>query len=95
MPRLAIITAALLATAPALGQACFPADLLAERLREQSGEVRMFTARTGEKRLPVEITIGPDGDWTVLVLRPDGAACIAIGGDGFTPAQPRQPGRGS
>jgi len=96
MPKLAIIAAALLAATPAFGQACFRAELLTERLRVESGEVRMFTARTaGTPSLPVEITVGPAGDWTVLLMRPDGAACIMVGGDGFMPAEPRKPGRGS
>ena len=94
MRMLAIIAALL--PMPALGQgvACFNADMLAEKLKAESGEVRMFTGRTlGTPSLPVEITVGPAGDWTVIVLRPDGAACIAVGGEGFAPAEPRQPGR--
>lgn len=97
-----LLAAALLATmapmCPALAQPlpCAPVGELSELLRERYGEVRRFTARTaGDRPQPVEITVGPAGDWTVLVLRPDGLACIVAGGDRLAPAEPRKPGRGS
>lgn len=71
---------------------CGPADVARDRLARGYGEELMASGLSGGGVL-FEFWADPaSGSWTILMVRPDGVACIgASGGDlelGLSPARP-------
>ena len=86
MTRLA---AALAILASPAGATCLPLADMGALLRTFQ-EQPVMRGMSGD--LPVEWWIGPAGTWTVLVIRPDGQACIvAAGTDGVAVTRPGRP----
>jgi hypothetical protein len=84
--RLAALLACLAGPAAA---ACLPAPEMRAILSERFGERPVMRGLSGAA--VVEVWVGPSGTWTVLVLRPDGAACILA--DGTAAEAVRPPGQ--
>lgn len=79
-------------TAAAAGP-CYPRDELLALLAERYGE-RPVGAGVSSGHL-VELLTRPDGaSWTILIIRPDGTACPAAAGEGWTDLRDSTPEAG-
>lgn len=80
MSRLALAAlAAFAAATPAAAQMrCGPAEAIRGRLAADHGEARVFAGLAGA--VLIELWLAPSGTWTVLIVRADGAACLAAAG---------------
>ena len=95
MIRLAL--ALLLFAFPAFAQQrqlCAPRAALLEKLSQEFGEAPYAGAIDGAGNL-MEILTGPNGTWTLLIVRPDKIACIVGSGEGWLLYAPTVPGRGA
>ncbi len=82
--------AAALLCAPLLAQAqppCMDHTTILRLLAERHNERVVGRGITADGLL-LEITIAPDGAFTVLVTVPEGATCVVAVGEGWTPARP-------
>ncbi len=59
---------------------CAPRDVLVGHLRKTYGEVERINAVRDPGRSILVVTIAPDGQFTVLAVRPDRVACIILNG---------------
>lgn len=85
--------AAAFAPAAATAGPCYPRDellaLLAERYGEQPAGAGIAAGNL------VELLTRPDGaSWTILIIRPDGTACPAAAGEGWTDLRGSAPDAG-
>ena len=73
-----------IASAHAQGGPCAPREAMLEQLESSFGETPAGQGMIANGQMIGELTINPkDGNWTVMVTRPDGLSCIALGGDGW------------
>ena len=74
---------------PASAQsACGPHEIIAERLAVNHGEELLGRGLQSPKSL-FEIWRSPDtGTWTIVMLRPDGTACVMASGFAWTDETP-------
>jgi len=74
-------------------QPCAPRDAVEKRIWKQYGE-----SVVGAGISPggiVYLTANPvTGTWSLLIRRPDGTACVMMGGTGFAQGEPKTPGVG-
>lgn len=78
--------------APAAAAVCLPWDTIRAQLHDSFGEVPLWTGprETGDQ---ITILAAPGGTtWTAVVLRPDGAACLAAAGTSWAAPLPVPPG---
>lgn len=90
---LAIVCLMVIAALSARAQAfCGPQSEMIKALTD--GRYREVPRFHGETRgMPVTVFANPEtGTWSLLVIRPDGAACLVIGGTGFQEAPPAPKG---
>lgn len=95
MIRLAL--ALLLVAFPAFAQQrqlCAPRAALLEKLAADFGETAHASGIDGGGNL-MEILTGPNGTWTLLIVRADKVACIVGSGEGWLVYEPTVPGRGA
>ena len=85
--------AAFFYVAPANAQpaACGELDKMLETLRRDYHEspVASGTTRSGA---PLFVLASPSGSWTIVVIIPSGAACIASAGQEWKAIKPPEPG---
>ena len=89
----AALGAAFFVSAPAMAEAiCGPRAAALEYLLERYGERPRAAGLAGDGRV-VELLVSASGSWTLLLVRPDGTACIAAGGEAWqdTPAPRPEP----
>ncbi len=73
-------------------QLCGPRDAILTELQTRYKEAPAFSATAGS--LMMEVTISPEGTWTMLLIHTDGRACLLAAGHNWTAGQPtKQPGR--
>ncbi len=80
-----LVVAAALAMAPAFaqGQMCAPADQIVTILKDKYGEEVVSTG-AGPSGVGMMMFAHPDGDtWSMVVLLPDGRACLIASGTEF------------
>lgn len=75
-------------------QLCAPRAALLEKLGQEFGETPTAGGVDGGGNL-MEILAGPNGSWTLLIVRPDKVACIVGSGEGWLVYEPTVPGRGA
>ncbi len=95
MIRLAI--ALLLFAFPAFAQQrqlCASRAALLEKLSQDFGETPFASGIDGGGNL-MEILTGPNGSWTLLIVRADKVACIVGSGEGWLLYEPTVGGRGA
>lgn len=61
---------------------CAPYAALKSALEKRFKEHRDARGLSSDGRL-VEVFVGPNGSWTILITDPDGLACIAAAGEGW------------
>ncbi len=88
--------AALLLASPALAQQgpCGPVDVVLKSLHDEAKEVPAGVGRD-VRGVMAMMTPSPDGSYSMLVIRPDGIACVLSTGEGWTPVEGKPPGRGA
>ncbi|PVH28518.1 hypothetical protein [Pararhodobacter oceanensis] len=73
---------------------CAPREQVLAYVIDQRGEARL--ARGDAARgASVELYAAESGTWSLIVLLPDGRACLLAHGEGFTATQGLQPARGA
>jgi hypothetical protein len=71
---------------------CGPRDTVLEAL-EKIGEVPVGVGVAGnDGKAVIELTVGPDGSWSVLVSDTDGQTCLVLGGQEWDFAKPQPTG---
>jgi hypothetical protein len=70
------------------GAQCPPAGALNEQLEKQFGETVTAGGVMDGQQFMYMTTNPTTQSWTVLVRRPDGTACVVLGGKGFALADP-------
>lgn len=69
---------------------CGTRDSVLEAL-EQIGEVPVGVGVAGDKgKAVIELTVGPDGNWSVLVSDTDGQTCLVLAGQEWDFALPEK-----
>ena len=76
-------------------QVCAPYESVRRALFEQHGEAVVGTGRD-DRELVVQLFATPDGaTWTLVIVRPDGLACLVASGQEWRSIAGRPPGRES
>jgi len=71
---------------------CGPRDSVLEAL-EQIGEVPVgIGVAGGDGKAVIELTVAPDGSWSVLVSDTDGKTCLVLAGQEWDFAKPQPTG---
>ena len=79
-----------LLTAPAYAEApCAEHDKVAAMLESQYGEIPFATGTVMAGAAAEFYRNDTTGTWTLLVIRPDGLACIAAAGEAFAGLAPK------
>jgi hypothetical protein len=73
---------------------CFPRERLLSHIIDERGEIRLARGDAAQGAV-IELYAGPGGAWSLLVLLPDGRACLLANGEGFEATQGMQPARGN
>ena len=68
------------------GPPCGPAADVLGKLQKQYGETVTAAGVVGSQYMV--ITTSKQGTFTILMRRPDGTACLIVGGEGFALADP-------
>jgi hypothetical protein len=69
---------------------CGPRDSVLKAL-EQIGEVPVGVGMAGnDGKAVIELTVGPDGSWSVLVSDTDGKTCLVLAGQEWDFARPAE-----
>ena len=69
-----------LCAAPAHAQVCAPYESVRRALFEEHGEAAVGAGRD-DRELVVQLFATPDGaTWTLVIMRPDGTACLVAAG---------------
>lgn len=90
---LPLLAAAFAPAAASAAGPCYPRDELLALLAERYGERPAGAGIAGGNL--VELLTRPDGaSWTILIVRPDGTACPAAAGEGWTDLRDEAPGVG-
>ncbi|WGH77917.1 hypothetical protein [Jannaschia ovalis] len=77
---------------PALAQAaCGRHDTIAGKLTSIYAETVIGRGLQNETRLYEVWRSAESGSWTILMLRPDGTACVMASGTAWTDAEPETP----
>lgn len=74
-------------------QPCGPRDQVEKRIWKQYGESVLGAGITPGGILYLTANL-KTGTFTILLRRPDGMACVLMGGNGFAQGEPRTPGVG-
>ena len=93
----AVLAAALTGVAAdALAASCGPREAVARRLAAGYGEHPVAAGVTRGGAL-IELYTSAEGSFSVVLVRPDGLACLMAVGEGWqkTPPADRAPGRGT
>ena len=69
-------------SAVAQGAMCGEHNKILRQLEEKYNEVVKHAAITGRGAL-VELTVAPNGSWSMLVTIPDGPTCLVLSGDSW------------
>ena len=69
-------------TRAAAAMLCGPRKDVAEDLAKNHGEVPISWGLIGNSHL-IEVFVSPTGDFTIIVTRPDGLACIMAAGENW------------
>ena len=75
------------------GQPCGPRDKVEKRIWTEYGESVVGAGLTPGGILYVTANL-QTGTFTIILRRPDGMACVLMGGRGFAQGEPRIPGVG-
>jgi len=93
--RLAILLAFAALPAAAQQQTCGPAAQVMHRLADQYGETLQSEGYSSDAGI-MQVYAAPEGErtWTIIVLRPDGSACLVAAGVMFEQieSEPIKPG---
>ena len=78
--------------AAAQGVNCADRDVLAGKLSSEHSETQRVIGLTADGRL-IEVFASPEGNWTLILTRPDGRACVVSYGDSLqiSPGKDRGP----
>ena len=80
---------------PAPAQVCAPYESVRRALFEQHGESAVGTGRD-DRELVVQLFATSDGaNWTLVIIRPDGIACLVASGQEWRSIAGRPLGRDS
>ncbi len=84
MRTASVLVALLLVSVPAsaTGTACGPKGLIEETLGTRFGEAA-FGMGVADGNVVKFFTNPTSGSWTIVVVRPDGVACVAAQGENF------------
>ena len=81
--RIVLATALLVLSAPAYAMNCAPREQISMQLAAQYHETPSGAGLSGNGSLLV-VYASKAGTWTLAVVSPEGLACVADGGDGWT-----------
>ena len=84
---LAALVAALPAAAAAQQMVCAPYPRVVESLGGTFGELPRFRALDKRGGLMMALANAKTTTWTMIVVRPDGVACVVGAGEGWTEMQ--------
>ena len=73
---------------------CGPRKDVAEDLAQDHGEFPVSWGLIGNSHL-IEVFVSPAGDFTIIVTRPDGLACIMAAGENWQTPMKRPKGGGA
>jgi hypothetical protein len=94
VPALAIGIAA--AAPPALAQMpCAKREMIVKTLDTRFGETRVARGLQSEKRLFEFWRSTESGSWTILMVMPDGTACVVVSGEAWLDDDVEPPGSAS
>ena len=83
MKYLAVILALVLST-PAMAQTtCAPISAVMETLKSRYGEVPQATGLVSSGTLAITFANPAKGNWTLVLVSPDGKACLVAAGENF------------
>lgn len=72
---------------------CFPGKVLLRQLETEYGERPFMTGKVNDELTATIYLDSVDKSWTLAVERPDGIACVYMGGSGLNPVLVVKPGQ--
>jgi len=83
MKYLAIILALIFSTPATAQVTCAPTDIVIEGLKRKFGEVPQTMGLLSSGVLVITFANPTEGSWTLVVVSPDGKACLSATGSNF------------
>jgi hypothetical protein len=81
-----------LGVSPAMAVQCGPHDAILKWLSDKYHEVPIGVGMMADEATGAELTVAPDGSWTLVMTDKIGQACLLTGGINWNAQPPPKPG---